>query len=806
MTAFKVSKFLGKAPRISPELLPDAAAQIASNAKVSSGDLIPYRIPTIVGSVNRNGDIKTIYPMRDTSNPAINRWLSWLADVDVAVTTTLNDEEQRIYYTGDGVPKVTNYELAVVGAGAYPVGYYDLGLPLPTTIPVTTATSYTSQAITSYARDSGNTATIVTSGNHDLNTGQKVTIAGYTSDVGKVFNITNAQVTVIDDTTFTYYSVGAAVGTSSESGGTANLAGNTNTRNYIYTWVTPWGEESVPSDLSETLYVKEGQTITISNLPTAAPAGNNFITGFRLYRTITSSSGSDYFRVRTVWFPISLVQASRTSGTVTMKVSEHHNLLVGDKIKISGTAFGGTLDATFDVTDVTVQSVVDDYTFTYIAGVTNKATTGCTGTLYWDVSEPETTDSRYYEGSTFTDDYDVNGLTTLLSSLYYDAPDANMKGLITAQNNILVGFVGNELCFSEPGKPWAWPIKYRLIFDSPIVAISPIAGSIIVLTNSYPHLVSGSTPANMASARIDAPFPCTSKRGVVNVGYGVVFPTYGGLGIYNPSAGIDIVTKLVYDWEAWGTDLDSTTITASFYAGKYFASHSAGSFIFEREDKVGGFFIDVPIEFSAAYYDSEYNKFYYISDQSGTLSEWDKLGTGLLPLEWKSKVIVTKDYINLGAARVVGDYSTPSEDTEIIVANNLLVPAINTALFALVTQLGTLNGPTSATLTTSGALNTMQVNGDPFFTQDIAAAYAQNITPTATPIFTTVLKEVTGSYPVSFRLWANKQLVCDVTVSNSDIFRLPPGYRADTFEFAVAGSARIRAIHIGETPFGLRTT
>jgi len=806
VTAFKVSKFLGKAPRISPELLPDAAAQIASNAKVSSGDLIPYRIPTIVGNVNRNGDIKTIYPMRDTSDPTINRWLSWLTDVDVAVTTTLNDEEQRIYYTGDGVPKVTNYALAVDGSGVYPAAYYDLGLPLPTTIPVTSATSYTSKTITSYARDSGNTATIITSSNHSLNTGQRVTIAGFTSAVGKLFNITNAQVTVIDNTTFTYYSVGAAVGTSSESGGTANLAGNTNTRNYIYTWVTPWGEESIPSDLSETLYVKEGQTITVSNLPTAPPAGDNFITGFRLYRTITSSSGSDYFRVRTVWFPISLVQASRTSNTVTMKVSEHHNLLVGDKIKISGTTFSTGADATFDVTDVTVQSVVDEYSFTYLAAGSNKATTACTaGTLYWDISEPETTDSRYYESSTFTDDYDVNGLTTLLSSLYYDAPDADMKGLITAQNNILVGFVGNELCFSEPGKPWAWPIKYRLIFDSPIVAISPIAGSIIVLTNSYPHLVSGSTPANMASARIDAPFPCTSKRGVVNVGYGVVFPTFGGLGIYNPSAGIDIVTKLIYDWDAWGTELDSTTITAAFYAGKYFASHSAGSFIFEREDKVGGFFIDTPIDFSAAYYDSKYNNFYYISDQSGTLSEWDKLGTELQQLEWKSKVIVTKDYINLGAARVVGDYSTPTEDTEIIVANNLLVPAINTALFALVTELGTLNGPTSATLTTSGALNTMQVNGDPFFTSDITAAYAQNITAN-TPTLTTALKEVTGSYPVSFRLWANKQLVCNVTVADSNIFRLPPGYRADTFEFAVTGSARIRAIHVGETPFGLRTT
>jgi hypothetical protein len=58
---------------------------------------------------------------------------------------------------------------------------------------------------------------------------------------------------------------------------------------------------------------------------------------------------------------------------------------------------------------------------------------------------------------------------------------------------------------------------------------------------------------------------------------------------------------------------------------------------------------------------------------------------------------------------------------------------------------------------------------------------------------------------VTFKLWVEKQLVFQATISNDDIFRLPSGYRSDTFEVGVSGSARIRAIHIGETPFGLRT-
>ena len=65
-------------------------------------------------------------------------------------------------------------------------------------------------------------------------------------------------------------------------------------------------------------------------------------------------------------------------------------------------------------------------------------------------------------------------------------------------------------------------------------------------------------------------------------------------------------------------------------------------------------------------------------------------------------------------------------------------------------------------------------------------------------------KEITGVLPVTFKLFADKVLIFQATVSSSDIFRLPTGYRSDTFEVGVSGSSRIRAIHFGETPYGLR--
>lgn len=792
MAALRFAKFMGYAPRAAPEHLADMAAQAAVNVKFYSGDLLPYRSPTVAGNLQRAGVVQSIYPMRNPLDASDLKWLSWLSDVDVATTTSLNDEEQRIYYTGDGTPKVTNYELAVQGSGAYPVAAYDLGVPIPDITFAAVATAASPITTAAYVRDAGNVATITTASAHNLKTGYYVSVSDFTSTDAKTFNITSAVVTVLSPTTFSYYSTGASV-SASDATGRVSLAGTALARTYVYTYVTPWGEESIPSEPTDAVYVREGQIVTLSSLPTSPPAGDNFIHGIRVYRTVSSTSGTTYFRVKTLWFPLSTVEASRTTNVVTLKVSGHHNLLVGDKIKVDAVAFGGVPDATYDVTDVVVLSVVDDQTFTYAAAGADKALTATTaGTLYWDASEPTTSTSRYFTAGTFIDDFNVTGLSSALDSLDADPPDASMVGLIAIQNNMLAGFMGNELCFSEINRPWAWPAKYRLVFEYPIVAIAPVGGQVAVMTTKYVYRVSGSSPENMAYDRSDAPYPCIAKRGVLNVGYGVIFPSHGGLAVFQSGGGVGFVTKIIHDWDTWSASLDPTTLIAAFYAGKYFASHSSGAFVFEQEDKTGGFFTDATVNFSAAFYDAVENRFYYVPDSAGTLMEWDPVDQPLLPMEWKSKVLVTKGYTNFGAARVVGDYTTPSGDLDIINAYNATVAPYNLNIWGQIDQLGTINGPSpldythpvsGSPLSVSGALNSFPINGDPF---------------------TIYLRELTGVYPVTFKLWANKQLVLDANIEDSEIFRLPTGYRADTIEFAVSGSARIKAVHIGETPYSLR--
>jgi hypothetical protein len=411
-----------------------------------------------------------------------------------------------------------------------------------------------------------------------------------------------------------------------------------------------------------------------------------------------------------------------------------------------------------------------------------------------------------------------------------------------------------------------------LTFEYDIVGIASVGGYILVMTEEYPYQVSGNNPATMAFARIDTLYPCLSKRSIVNMGYGVAYVTHGGLAVYNPSGGMDLITKFVHDWDTWPDAVDLPNVTGRFYNGKYFGSDGIRSFIFERDDRIGGYFVQINYKFTAAWYDPQDNEFYYIADTLGNLYEWDKPGQPLSSAEWKSKTIVTKDYLNLGAARIIADYETPDAETEAIAAYNAGVPAFNlgvwndynhtsisvsyartsnvaTVVTATAHQLQTgcrvsvtgFTTPVGSTFNNTDAVVTVvdattftyaDVGGDVGTTSDGSATIAclnglgdmngpydrtdslgnrivnfgtLNSVVINGDNLTRSFRTIEGVLPITFRLWVDKQLAFQATVSTDDVFRLPTGYRSDTFEVGVSGSARVRAIHFGETPFGLRT-
>ena len=195
MPAVKLQKFLGIAPKISSELLPEKdghGAQVSHNTQLYSGDIIPYHDSALVDSAEQTGELLTLHALRLPADGTTPVWLSWSTDVDVITLSDSNDDEQRFYYTGDGVPKVSNYELATGDAGAepYPVsgGSYDLGLPLPTVQLTADDIAFVSPQPTTHERNSGNTAIITTTAAHNLRSGQVVSIRDLTGTPGTEFN------------------------------------------------------------------------------------------------------------------------------------------------------------------------------------------------------------------------------------------------------------------------------------------------------------------------------------------------------------------------------------------------------------------------------------------------------------------------------------------------------------------------------------------------------------------------------------------------------------------------------------------
>lgn len=739
MPAIKITGFLGKSPKMSPELLPASAAQVATNCKLYSGDLIPFTTPHVTGSTSRTGTIRTLYGLRNPDTDELV-WLSWLTDVDII--TPANDElgEQRFYYTGDGAPKVSTYARATSGSAPYPStnGYYDLGLPLPTTVPTTVATSFTAitaAGISARSRDNSNNATITTTSAHNIKDGALVSITNFTDST---FN-TSTTVIVTSPTSFTYYSPGSAVASGTTAAGTIDLGGQIQSRNYLYTWYTPWFEESIGSEPSTTLFIKEGQIVTVSGLPTAPPTGNNFIRGIRLYRTLAGTTGAEYYLLKTLWFPNTITTVSRTTTVSTVTLEYPHNFLVGDRFKISGCS-----STTFNITGGIVVDTIDQYTFTYTQAADDVVSTTASGTLYYDISETASDTARYWGDSSysFTDDFNYLSLSTVLTTTEYVAPPADLQGLTVVQNTFLAGFVGNTLYFSEPNAFYAWPEAYKRSFESTIVGLASVGSQLLVLTESYPYILDGSDPAVMAQAKLPAQYPCLNRKSIVVASFGVVYATHDGLAIWSSTSGAQLLTRVVHSSDTWNESLDPSTLVGVSYKDTYFASHSAGAIVFESGSKPDSpSFVDSDFKFSSAWYDSLTNILYVTSGTTGDVYHWDDLEQPHLQMQWKSKVLVTPEFINLGAARVVADYATV--DTPYVWD--------------------------SATVDWDAATQTWDIDD-----------------------------------PITFNLYVNKELIFTRDCYDSNTFRLPAGYKSDTFEIEVLSVIRIRAIHIGDTPTSLR--
>lgn len=303
----RMDKFKGLAPVFHPRELPPTAAQRALEVELEDGTLKPLNAPgATVGALTLAGD-RSMYRYNGT-------WLSWPGDVSVEESPISEDLYQRIYYTGDGAPKLR----ATISAEPH---VRALGIPAPDTAVSGTLAAKGSVSWTrkwhAFFEDADGTRSSeqdIADGDVTEDTpGAKYVISPKPTGSGgtlvvwfEAFSAAGSYLGSVYPNISVYRTNndlllnGAAVDSNQTTGGsnvTINLQYNTSRltgfnaeRVYVFTWVSDMDEEGPPSP-PLTLDVSPAQDVDLV-IPTTAPYA--WITKKRIYRTVTVDNDTQY--------------------------------------------------------------------------------------------------------------------------------------------------------------------------------------------------------------------------------------------------------------------------------------------------------------------------------------------------------------------------------------------------------------------------------------------------------------------------------------------------------------------------------
>lgn len=374
---------------------------------------------------------------------------------------------------------------------------------------------------------------------------------------------------------------------------------------------------------------------------------------------------------------------------------------------------------------------------------------------------------RTASNANFTDTVAVDDFAEVLPSREWNPPPDNLSGLISLQNGMMAGFVGKDLYFCEPYRPHAWPEKYVLTLDYPIVALGAFGTNVVAMTTGQPYVINGTAPELMQQEKLELNLPCINARGVVDLGYSVAYPSYDGLVVVS-SSGPGIATAALMTRNDW-LKTSPATFVAGQFAGRYFASYeyleadntpTSGTFIFDLTGSTP-FMIRANWKADGCYYDIERSALYVLIGRE--VYEYDALGQANEIMTWLSKQFVLPAPSTFGAIMVEGAQDLTPEEQAAIDAERARINAQNAAIFAQPTIGGEING---------SAFNSYPVNGDK------------------------LLPRIEDTF-VAVRVFADGELLATVSDINT-VKRLPPK-RARIWEVEVNGTTPIAQISIATT-------
>lgn len=535
---------------------------------------------------------------------------------------------------------------------------------------------------------------------------------------------------------------------------TINVTGGaspTESRAYTYTFVTSFGEESGPSP-AEVATGNATGTWALSGLQ-AAPPNSGTVTG----AVVLPISGRVRVTLNTVFGLAEFDTITLASVAGMTDLNRSHRILAVDAVA-----------NTVEVALLTAQTYTSGGTWTRNAPLN---TTGMTKRIYRSAGTTGVflfVDEIPVAQATYNDTKAGTALGETLATLNTVPPPKNLTSLISLPNGCLAGLADNELCLSDPYLPYSWPISNRYSFSGRGVALCKAGNSVIVLTDGFPILFTGTDPEAMSPTDLETYAPCVSKRGAVDVGGGAVYPSFDGLWIVAPGR-VERLTQRLYREEEWKT-LNPASFVAEFHDGQYFAYYQSEPPTPGRMWVLDINEADSVVEvndWADALHRNKYDGELYLA-QGSRLFRWDAVPGRRYDSDWLSATIQVGRPTNFAAAQVHAEFDQIVPiDTAQIDANEALIAAGADAVA------GHLNGH---------ELLAVEVNGS-------------NLIPVGQDTLRTV----------QFTLYADGQPIFTKEVKSSQPFRLPSGYRSEVFNIGLRASVPAFSVAMAQSMAQLST-
>ena len=376
--------------------------------------------------------------------------------------------------------------------------------------------------------------------------------------------------------------------------------------------------------------------------------------------------------------------------------------------------------------------------------------------------------------TSYNDTKTVIELGSVLQTQNWNPPPDDLKGIISMANGMLAAFRENEVWFCEPYLPHAWPDLYTLVMPSRVVGLGVYDTTLVVLTETQPVLITGSTPLALSQSKLPMMQPCASKRSIASDQYGVMYASPNGV-VSIGSGGAEVISLPLYTREEWQT-LVPTTMKSFIYNNQYlgFYSNASGTraIVLTRSDTPP--LVELNFDATSVFVDKVTASIYAVSAIDNTIYQLDADPLNRTFYEWRSKRFIVNAPMNFAVFKVRADFSE-IDDVEEYNAQIAALIAENQALWTSLS--GQVEGALNETV-----LNDFELNGS--LLSDIPA--------------------LGDTRSVNIIIYADDEIWYTSGVTSLDPIRLPADKKRSVWQVEISGNVPVQTFAMATSMSELR--